>query len=380
MVAALGADVATNCAASRAGISRSSVIEHFRLRSPADGKEEQIAGHQAKLFTRGFERDSRLVRLAQGALMDLAAQLRPLDWRQWRHGFYLSLPDAQRVFLGSELIADEAVRRAWMDAKTTPDGEATGEPAQNSARAQRVLRQAAALAQWPAEAELAFASVAGHAGALAALTAAVADLASGQTDIAVVLGVDSLLDEETLEWLHMCGRLKCDAMPTGCQPGEAGVALAVMSASMASATGSSPLVAVGALAESREARALLSAAPASGTGLADVVSRLWTGANGGTPWIVSDHNGEFYRAMDWGNALVRLRAQFDAFADPILWYPAMSFGDTGAASPLAAVCVVARAWTRNYAPAASAVIAAASDGPERAAAVLADPRVSYGSR
>jgi 3-oxoacyl-[acyl-carrier-protein] synthase-1 len=105
------------------------------------------------------------------------------------------------------------------------------------------------------------------------------------------------------------------------------------------------------------------------------VARAWSGADR-TAWVVSDHNGEFYRAVDWGNALVRLRARGEAFADPVTWYPATSFGDTGAVSSLVGICLVGRAWSRAYAPASTAVIAAASDGPERAAAVLADPRAA----
>jgi len=374
MVGALGADAVTNCAGSRAGISRSSIVEHYRLRSPVDGKEEPVVGHQASLFTRGFEGDSRLVRLAQGALLDLSAQLRRMDWRQWRHRFYLSLPDVRRTSLGGELIADEEVRRTWMDAVTAREHGDETHQTSNQLRARRTLDQAAALARWPAEPVFTFASVAGHAGAVAALSAAIADVAAAQTDIAIVLGIDSLLDEETLEWLYMCGRLKCDAMPAGCQPGEAGVAIALTSGSVASEIGASPLAVVGPLAEGSEIRSFLSATSASGIGLAEVVAGSWTGADVDTPWIVSDHNGEFYRAMDWGHALVRLRAQFEGFADPILWYPALSFGDTGAASPLAGICVTVRAWARTYAPARTAVIAAASDGPERAALRLANPR------
>jgi 3-oxoacyl-[acyl-carrier-protein] synthase-1 len=78
--------------------------------------------------------------------------------------------------------------------------------------------------------------------------------------------------------------------------------------------------------------------------------------------------------MDWGHAVVRLRGQFDAFAEPVVWYPAASFGDVGAASGLAGVCVAARAWERQYAPAAGALVVAASDGGERAAIALSGMR------
>src|SRR5688572_13191494 len=165
MVGALGADAATNCAASRAGISRASALEHYQVRSGGDGQREPVIGHQATLFTRGFEGDARLVRLAQGALADLAAQLHDVDWRQWRQRFYVSLPSGRRTSLGAELIADAEMRRAWQDATALADDGA--EDVTATPRARRILQQAAALARWPADCELAASTDAGHAGGIA---------------------------------------------------------------------------------------------------------------------------------------------------------------------------------------------------------------------
>ncbi len=88
------------------------------------------------------------------------------------------------------------------------------------------------------------------------------------------------------------------------------------------------------------------------------------------PWLVSDHNGENYRASELGHAIVRLRADHEAFAAPLVTYPAASFGDTGAASALLAIVTVVRAFARNHALADTALVLASSDGGLRGAAAI----------
>jgi hypothetical protein len=89
-----------------------------------------------------------------------------------------------------------------------------------------------------------------------------------------------------------------------------------------------------------------------------------------TAWIVTDHNGEAYRALDWGHALVRLGAIAPGFRSAPLLYPALSFGDTGAASGGVACCLVVEALARRWAPADAALVLSAADGPERTAVAL----------
>jgi 3-oxoacyl-[acyl-carrier-protein] synthase-1 len=369
MVAALGPDVLSNCAAARAGLVRSSVIEGFHARSAVDGAAEPIVGHQAMLFTRGFEGDARLIRLAQGALRDLLDQTPHIAWEAERAAFYVSLPDARRTDGGLDLIADEAARKARAAAMADRPA-AADERVENEARAARILTRAAELARWPSETVFRFASVAGHTGGAEAVAAAMADLGARRATRAVVLAIESWFDEGTLEWLQTCGRLKCDGNPVGLQPGEAGVAIALGLPPLRP-DGRAPLVLAAHF--SSERRSFLSGASAAGQGLAEVVTALWAGGPavpGAVPWILSDQNGETYRASDWGYALVRLRAQHEAFSDPVVSFPALSFGDLGSASALAAVCVAVRAWDRNAAPAPAAIILAASDDDRRAALLV----------
>jgi hypothetical protein len=347
MVAALGSDAATNCAAARAGLRRARVLENFPMRSAVDGTEEFVMGHQATLLTRGFEGDMRLVRLSQGALSSLLLDTAQINWYEQEHQFFLALPDPGRTL-------QNAAQRLVSE---------------NQAR--NILTRAAALAQWPVEPTFAFLSTHGHAAGLDAIRAASLDLAAGRIEVAVVLAVDSLLNQETLSWLHQNNRLKCDGMPVGLQPGEAGVAVALTMRSgliHASAQG----VTLGEVQLEAEPLSLLSGAATRGEILARVVEQAWRSSNTQHPWILSDQNGEEFRAMEWGHALVRLRGQNAAFSAPEMWYAASSFGDTAAASALVNLCMAVRSWQRRYAPAGAALITAASDGIQRGALMVSD--------
>ena len=81
--------------------------------------------------------------------------------------------------------------------------------------------------------------------------------------------------------------------------------------------------------------------------------------------MVADLNGTNPRANDWGNALVRAGPPFNAPAD--LWIPALSFGEVGAATGPYALCLVARAFARGYAPSGEAVVWLWGDGGGRGA-------------
>ena len=321
------------------------------MRSAVDGTEESVMGHEATLLTRGFEGDMRLVRLSQGALSGLLLDTTQINWHEQEHQFYLALPDAARTLQGM----------------AQPDYAAQRVAAEKQARA--ILGKAAVLARWPVEPTFRFLSTNGHAAGLDAVRAASLDLAAGVIEVAVVLAVDSLLNQDTLNWLHQNNRLKCDGMPVGLQPGEAGVAAALtMRPHLVHA--STQGVTLGEVHLEAEPLSLLSGAATRGEILARVIERAWRSSTIEPPWILSDQNGEEFRAMEWGHALVRLRGKNAAFSAPELWYAATSFGDTGASSSLVNLCMAVRSWERRYAAGAAALITAVSDGIQRSALLV----------
>ena len=338
MVAALGDDVAMNCAAARAGIVRAGALEHYRLRSAVDGAAEPVIGHAARLLTRGFEGDIRLVRLLQGALRNLASRTVHLGWKAGRVGCYVALPSSDRTRRDPEEPDPEEEQQAQ---------EPTS-PAEEFDRAQGLLAKAVALAAWPTQAQLAGVRTSGHAGGLECLQDACIDLQAGRFEAALVLAADSLIDAQVLDWLSATNRLKCDGVPDGVQPGEGAVALALSSQSRDATD--KPAAQLLAVHTDKEPRHLLAGVSARGEVLASVVSQAWSQARAPLPWLIMDLNGEAHRAMDWGYALVRLRASSAAFSEPQVWHTAASFGDTGAASGLIGICMSVRSWERDYAP------------------------------
>ena len=115
MVSSLGCNVETSCAASRAGIVRTSELDYFPTRSPVDGAASGISGHVIPELTRGFEGYARLSRIAKGALSDLIRKMSGAFWHSQRVGFYLSLPADWRNYSGSNLIADKKTKKDMSD-------------------------------------------------------------------------------------------------------------------------------------------------------------------------------------------------------------------------------------------------------------------------
>ena len=92
-------------------------------------------------------------------------------------------------------------------------------------------------------------------------------------------------------------------------------------------------------------------------------------------WFISDHDGEEYRAMEWGNAFTHLVRESQIFVNPAVWYPAASYGHTGVAGPAIAVCTAASAFARRYAPHGAAMITCSADSGERAVGIVSAPGV-----
>lgn len=367
MVTSLGCDAADACAAARAGLTRAALIDGVKVSAAADGRPEPVAVHAVPVLTKGFEGETRLQRMVDHALYDMKMLLSRTGMPSDRVGFYFAVPDPAREYQALGLITAETVRQEKAEiAKVLATQPFDG------ASAQRMLTRAAAAAEWPGQIKLMRASAAGQAASLACVAAAKQDLEAGHLDLAIVAAVDSLVSPTTLNWLHQCHRLKTTAMPIGLMPGEGCVMLAmarggpgVQGHVLDTALGQEPL-------------SLWSGATSVGVGLGEVMSRVAQSAQWqdgqATAWVISDHNGEVYRANEWGHALVRLQGVWPAASDPTVWFPAINFGDTGSVGPLIGTCMALRAFERGHAPAERAMVLASSEGEARAALVLAAPQ------
>lgn len=318
MATALGHGWRASAAAMRAGISRPWPVE-----LPGVDSLAPVTGHPARALTDGKAGAARLQALLAAALADVLAQVTIPE--HLTTSFYLAGPEEGR---GPE---DAALTEALT----------------------------AAAADWPGAHRAAW-ILSGRTAFFEAIRRAQAALQDGRTDLAVIGGVDSLCEPSALLPLSQARRLKNDDDPTGLAPGEAAaVLLLVQGSAQARARMTPPSFGV-------EPRTQLKREPSTGVGLERALSPQLEGQ--ASAWLIADQNGEDYRAADWGFAAPRLARAGRPV--PILWYPAIALGDTGAAAaPVAAVWALA-AWDRGYAPETRAIFSASSDGEARAACAL----------
>jgi len=370
MVSSLGHDIVSSCAAARAGISRARELDYFKVKREDNGEVESVLGHPAHALTFGFEGFSRLVALAWPAFENLLSDSALRDLNPGRTGLYLALPDFERVNTGFDLVIDDRTReRLTKREKASPPSPETHP---YGMRLCQKLTELAGLripsAHWSQ-------TYGGHCGTTLAFRQAFRDLCDGKIDYAVLGGVDSLVEEETLQWFYDTGRLKTGDQPAGVQPGEAAAFVFLELEKTARRRKAKLRATILATAVGSEENELLAGKPTDGLGLSETIAALFSELprnDAPPPWIMTDQNGEPYRAYEWGYAVARLSSQAGRVRDAALYYPAIAFGDTGAASGAVSLCVAARAFSRGYAMSREVLVISSSDNHDRAAIFLAD--------
>ena len=352
MVTALGFDAATCCAAARAGLSRARPLTSYPVIT-ATGEEVGLTCHTVPIATEGFEGDLRLLRLATLAMRDLDAREAWLKGAE-HVGCYLSLPSNPRV-------------PAFPGSAPQASGDGDADP---WARAQSIWAGAVAALRWRDGAPLRHAVSSGHTGFLRALEQASRDLAEGLINVAVVGGVDSLVDPRFLAWLEAADQLKTPNTPVGIQPGEAAAFLVIEPEAHVRARGVEGHAVLRGLAFSQETNLRDADEPPTGRALADALEQAMRGVyfKHQLPlWVLSDHTGEAYRAMDWGSAMLHLEAQSRPQPVGSAFLTAASFGDTCAASGALGLCLATTAFCRGYAESKLAALVSCADSGDRGA-------------
>ncbi len=167
----------------------------------------------------------------------------------------------------------------------------------------------------------------GRAGGLLALRAALALLAEGQHDYALVGGVDSYLDLYLLGTLDQADRVLAPSVMDSFCPGEgAGFVLLCSERVSKSHTLLAYVHAPGIAAETGHR---YSQEPYRGDGLATAVSEAVADYQQPMQTVLCSLNGENFGVKEWGVAFLRNKA---AFAEPFeIEHPADCCGDLGAA-------------------------------------------------
>lgn len=359
MVSSLGLDAATSCAAARAGIRRAQQIDGLRFASLDGRSVESATGHPVPIITHGFEGAARLAQLALAAVRDLTSRF-PISAGA-RVGLYISLPSCRRHLTGAELIPDPVAKKFFLE---EADNARLG--LDESVWTETVLAPAMKHVGLAGR-SLRFATHIGHTGFAEALAVAVKEVQRNDVDLALVGGIDSLVDERSLKWLKLTGRLKSEANPIGLEPGEGAAFIAIERARSMNGPGIPRFSRIQKIATGEEVGSQLLGQPVTGKVLGDCVRAIADMAE--TLWLVIDHNGEVARGMEFGNVLARIEALALTMA-PVL-FPAASFGDTGAASGAIAACLARSALMRNYSNADAAAVASVADGSHRSAFSIA---------
>jgi 3-oxoacyl-[acyl-carrier-protein] synthase I len=339
MTTPVGLTAAQSCAAVRAGISALTELEYFIVMKD-EFPQGPMLGCAVRPVTDGYVGLGRWTRLATAAMTDLvdAAPLSAGDLAA--AGLYLALPPLGRRGVDPRIAERLGLRIAqWMD---VPGLE----------RRTRVFAE-------------------GHAAGALAIQSAVADVTGGAVPLAIVCGVDSLVEPASLRFFLEKKRLKTDDHVDGFVPGEAAACLLIEPKGRAVSRGARPLASVEAASVAVEPVTIWASDPSAATGLSDAArGALEQLADRGqsTRLVVCDLNGETYRAKEFGTAAARvLSAVPNPFA---VWHAADCIGDTGAAAFIVSACVGARALLKGYAKSDAVLLLGSSDDGLRGAVSL----------
>lgn len=347
MMTAVGYGAMGTLGALRAGVSRPRALRTFRLDDGAGG-EEFATGHPATGFAEGFSGPGAWARLALGAFEDLAhrAGLPPSTAEDFwqRTGLTLLGPTADTERF--PILRAEAPE-AW----TRLYGHSVAQ-ALHLPLAREPLRVLGL----------------GHCALAEALQRAREDVLSRRVERVVVLAADSLLDVDSLRWLHREGRLKCASRTFGTQPGEAGAALLVEAEGVARGRGAPQGGRVLAVALVETAAASPAAA---GQALAEVTRRVLP--EDARPFrgdVLLDLNGEAWRAEAWGHAQMHLTRTLLDFERCQLHVPSECLGELGAVSAPLAVGVAVGAGIHGHNPEGTALVLSLDESGRAAAVCL----------
>jgi 3-oxoacyl-[acyl-carrier-protein] synthase-1 len=213
----------------------------------------------------------------------------------------------------------------------------------------------------------------GRVGVMSAILEAIELLKGGAVDYCLIGTIDSHLNKHRLEILISTGRIKTVDNPIGLVPGEAACFILIERLSNARRRGATPEIIL-----PQPSRAVSSDGEddeqmPTGRALSEVMVEALENAHviptePGT--IYCDLNGEVFRATDFGNALMRLSAFYPIIGAWNQEIPAISFGDTGAASGILPFCLAIRAFSRGYCVGNKALIVLSSEQGDRGAIVL----------
>jgi len=345
LVTGVGHTTASACAAIRSGVSRPSTTREFYVLDRETQDLAPLSGFPVTPWLEGFHGVGRWMRLARMCLTETESAL-PLD------------PAARADFWLRTAIAlvTRPLDPAQLAASEAEDLQAIV--------LERFLRPLCELAGFNVEARQLAVVACGPVGVAKAVQTFVPRMQAHEFDRVLVIAVDSWFEPFLVERLLGAGRLKSDEQPVGLAPGEAAACVLLETTQSAQGRSANVLSYLGRITAAQEAVDPVSAAHASGPGLAQAVAgALHDAETGFSGDVFLDLNGEPWRAHQWGTAAANLRAKL---VQAKLHLPATSIGDTGAASGAVGICLASESFRRGWAKGDSALVVSSAEWGETA--------------
>jgi 3-oxoacyl-[acyl-carrier-protein] synthase-1 len=375
MVSSLGLDVATACAAARAGMQRIAPIDDIFTAGAGREPPSPLVGHVVPLIAHGFFGLARLFQLGLAGLRDLRRNLPDLDDPRTRLGFVL--------LVGSSVYRDAQINRER--SKPEPDLETIDEQARgladlNDQIVRHLMDRLAAGAGLRMEPAAKVTLRATAVGLAPAVRKAIEWMQAGVCDRCIIGAVDSLVEASTLGALADLGLLKTPTHPVGMIPGEAAVFFTVeedRTARSRECRIEATIEGTGSAAGPRHPALVPGDDSGSRDGLAAAVTQALAGGQS-EKWngmLLPNLNGDEHRAQAWWSFLLQTRTTpADLNALPA-WFPCLAFGDAGATSGGLALAMAVRGWARGYAAAPQALLCMQDDVGGRAAVAVRAPEL-----
>ncbi len=326
-ISPVGPDYLNTCAAIRAGIRRPAELPYYDALDPDTLDALPVIGYPIMGYTEGFYGLALWVRIAELCLAELVRNARlpdSGDQHFWsRTGLFAVTPRLTDERFGIEEAVDPA------DVKDL------------------YFRRLLGIWKFPIGPSNLYLNSNGHAGTISALRECGDILDSGLLDRMIVIAVDSYLDPMTLDALTTSARLRTSELDVGLIPGEAGACILVERNGAHLPYRPNVIAVLEQPSVEIEERHFRSGKPNHGIALAKAATRAL--ADGAQPFrglVVSDLNGEEWRAQELGWARSRLAKNLAVSTRNFL-YPAISTGETGAASAAVSICAAIHYLTRD---------------------------------
>ncbi|WNG32633.1 hypothetical protein F0U61_02660 [Archangium violaceum] len=371
MVSAIGSDVASSCAAARAGLTRWRELD-IQVTDEDTLEAVPLKGQEVSSLTLGFEGFARWLRLGDAALRDLMGHSGLERPAFAQTGIHLQLPGTwlEEVHIQGSLLdrlpegERERVRRG-VDAERTEKREQL---------TRRFLPELLALNQLPLAPRTQVYAFGGAATFTQVLARAVEALRSRTRERCIVGGLDSWVDGETLTQAYEMGLLRTPNRPVGRFPGEAAAFVLLERLDSARARGARVEALLGPIASTVEAGHRFSGRLLTGAALFEAMTACFPeGARQaeGAELSIVNLNGDESRSREYGYALVRLQ-EAGLPTSSRRWYVPEHFGEIGAATGAVAICMGVRGFIRRYARSPSILVSLLDDELHRGAFLLRD--------